>query len=145
MGNGFTGKDLRAEFEACFTPDQKLADETGALIAALEAKDVATIKSIVTSFEQEALDDESPCKVAPYTAVDDAYYDQQDLVEAAMADPDWQMKAAKAIIPHRKQIKSLISDALTKFDAGDYYGSGQAVGQIDKMVFKPWEKNSFLQ
>merc|ERR1739838_613786 len=37
-----------------------------------------------------------------------------------------------------------ISDFQTKWAAGDYYGSGQAIGKIDKIVFKPWSVNLAL-
>jgi len=35
-------------------------------------------------------------------------------------------------------IKADIKDATTKWDAADYYGSGQAVGNLEKLVFAPW-------
>ena len=88
--NGFTGGDIRADILACFIPDQKLADETDAFIAAIKDKDFDNIKSIVAAFEPQALVDAAPCMSNPaYKSVSDAYYGQQDLVVAAMADPDW--------------------------------------------------------
>ena len=35
-------------------------------------------------------------------------------------------------------IKADIKDATTKWDSGDYYGSGQAVGNLEKLVLAPW-------
>ena len=35
--NGFTGNDLRSEFEACFVPDQHIADEANDFVQAMEA------------------------------------------------------------------------------------------------------------
>ena len=52
--NGFSGKDLRAQVNACFAPDQKIADDTDAFIAALEAKDLDSIKSIIAGDEKLA-------------------------------------------------------------------------------------------
>lgn len=144
--NGFTGKDIRAEMAACFIPDQKLADETGALITALKAKDFGTIKTIVTSFEAEALVDAAPCMNDPkYVAVHDAYMGQQDLVEAAMADPDWQLHAIKDIRPNLAAIKAGVAAAAAAFDLGTddgYFASGVEIGKIDKIVFEYWIKKS---
>ena len=39
--------------------------------------------------------------------------------------------------------------AETKWNAADYYGAGQAVGSVEKILFAPWEsgcaKAEFLQ
>merc|ERR1712060_662050 len=100
------GTDLKAQMNECFIPDQKLADNTTALIADVEAKNWTDALTLVKQFEQEALVDAAPCESDPkYQDVNDAYYQQQDLVETAMADPDWQAKAVKAVLPHMVGVK----------------------------------------
>lgn len=133
------GTDLRAQMNECFLPDQTLADNTTALIADITDKDWSAALDLVKQFEAEALTDAAPCENNPqYQDVNDAYHEQQDLVKTAMADPDWQVKATKAVLPHMKAVKQNIADFKTKWAAGDYYGSGQAIGKIDQIVFKPW-------
>ena len=145
--NTFLGEDLKAQFEACFAPDQALADQADAFIAAIKEKDWATVKSTVVALEPEAVTDAHTCHTDPqYKAVDDAYNSQEAVVKAAKNDPDWQIKAIKAIKPHFAEIKGFSADAQTKWAAGDYYGAGQAIGSIDKIIFAPWAPtSSFLQ
>ena len=107
-----THPDLRAQFSACFKPDQNLADHTDAFIAALAAHDWATVKSTVTELEPEAVVDAAVCHTDPqYKAVDDAYSAQEDAVKAARADPDWQLKLLKAIRGNMSDIKADSADA----------------------------------
>lgn len=137
--NTFLGEDLKSQFDACFTPDQALADQTDAFIAAIKDRDWATVKSTVEKLEPEAVQDANTCHTDPqYKAVDDAYNTQGKVVKAAKNDPDWQLKVIKAIRPHFAEIKADAADAQTKWAAGDYYGAGQAIGNIDKFVFAPW-------
>jgi len=46
-------------------------------------------------------------------------------------------------------LKADAKDALTKWSSADYYGAGQAVGSLEKIVFAPWadgcNKATFLQ
>ena len=145
--NTFLGEDLRSQLNACFTPDQDLADHTDAFIAAIKARDIDTVKETIKELEPEAVKDAGACHTDPqYKAVDDAYTAQEKVVVAAKNDPDWQIKAIRAIKPHFAEIKSLAGDAQTKWNAGDYYGAGQAIGTIDKYLFAPWETQAeFLQ
>ena len=150
--NGFTGLDVRAEIEACFTPDQKIADDTGALIEAIKTKSFGDIKSIVTADEPLAIKDAAPCMSDPkYVTVKNAYEAQQDLVKAAMADPDWQLHAIKDIKPNLAAIKAGAAAAVAAFDLGTsdgYFNAGVEIGKIDKIVFAYWMKKSndeFLQ
>ena len=145
--NTFLGADLKSQFDACFTPDQALADQTDAFIAAIKEKDWATVKSTVVALEPEAVTDAHTCHTDPqYKDVDAAYNAQELVVKNAKNDPDWQLKAIKAIKPHFAEIKASAADAQTKWAAGDYYGAGQAIGSIDKIIFAPWETtSSFLQ
>ena len=64
---GFSGKDLRTQVNACFAPDQKIADDTDAFIAAIEAKDIGSIKSIVEGDEKLAIADAATCMTDPST------------------------------------------------------------------------------
>ena len=145
--NGFTGKDLRSQWEACFPADQKLADATDGLIKAVEAKDLDALKALYTEFHDQVEGDIAPCEAGDYPEVDDAYHDQGDLVSAAKSDPNWQIKAMKALMPHMKEVKAGATAALSKWDSGDYYGAGQEIGKIDKIIFAPWEgkRDAFLQ
>ena len=143
---GYNGTDLRTAMNACFLPDQKIADDTDAFIAAIEAHDWSTVMGTIKGDEPAALEDADKCINDPaYVDVYDAYHAQQDNVEAAMADPDWQIKAGKALLPHRAEIKTNIKEATTQWNAGNYYEAGIAVGKIDAIVFAPWEKKAFLQ
>jgi len=39
-------------------------------------------------------------------------------------------------------IKADIKDATTKWDSGDYYGAGQAVGNLEKLILAQWYPKS---
>ena len=143
---GYSGKDERALIEECFAPDQKIADDTNDFIAAIKTKDFGSIKDIVAGDEAIAIKDADKCMTDPkYQVVHDAYYYQQDIVEKAMADPDWQLHALKTLKPHLAEIKDLAGQAVAAWDAADYYGAGTAIGKIDKIAFSYWASNSFLQ
>ena len=145
---GFSGKDLRTQVNACFAPDQKIADDTDAFIAAIEAKDIGSIKSIVEGDEKLAIADASTCMTDPqYAEVAKAYNYQIDLVTRAVADPDWQLHAIKGLRPHIADIKGNTQAAIAAWNSGDYYGAGTKIGEIDNWVFTYWEQNqaAFLQ
>jgi hypothetical protein len=144
---GYSGKDLRTQVNACFAPDQKLADDTAGFIAAIEAKDFDQIKSIVAGDEKLAIADADTCMKDPqYAEVANAYNHQIDLVTKAVADPDWQIHAIKGLRPHISDIKANTQAALAAWDSGDYYGAGVKIGEIDSWVFTYWEQNQlFLQ
>ena len=131
----------------CFTPDQKIANDTDAFIAAIKAKDFGNIKSIIMGDEPLAIKDTEACMTDPkYAQIRKAEEFQQALVEKAMADPDWQLHALKGVKGHLDEIKQSAQDAIAAWDAGNYYGAGQKIGSIDKLVFTFWETNSaFLQ
>ncbi len=146
--NGFNPDvDVQAEMAECFAPDQAMADDIDGLFAAIEAKDFGSIKSIIMTNEPRAIADTSACMTDPkYAAVKKAYDYQEGLVKKAMADPDWQLHAAKGLRGHFAEIKTDVADALAKYNAGDYYGAGQVIGGVDKLVFTYWEaKMAFLQ
>ena len=133
------GVDYKTQLDACFTPDQNLADHTDAFIQALKDKDWATVKSTVTELEPEAIQDANTCHTDPqYKQVDDAYSYQEKVVKDARADPDWQLKTIKNVRQHMAEIKANAADAETKWNAGDYYGAGQAIGKVDAILFAPW-------
>ena len=72
--NGFTGKDLRAQWEACFAPDQDIANDVYKMGQALEQKDWGTAKSIILAHKDKLPDDMRKCTDDPqYAAVDEAY------------------------------------------------------------------------
>ena len=84
------GVDVRTDINACFTPDQKLADNTNAFIAALEDKDWSTVVSTVKEFLPEVEADASVCHHDPtYQNVDDQWDHEEAIVKAFRADPDW--------------------------------------------------------
>lgn len=146
--NGFNpAVDVQAEMAECFAPDQAMADDVDSLFAAIEAKDFGSIKSIIIKNEPLALKDTEPCMTDPkYAAIHKAYDYQSDIVKTAMADPDWQLHALKGVKGQISQIKDNTKAALDKWNAGDYYGAGQLIGAIDKIVFTYWESNqTFLQ
>ena len=146
--NGFNPSvDVQAEMSECFAPDQAMADDIDGLFAAIEAKDFASIKAIVARNEPRAISDTSLCMSDPkYAAVKKAYDYQEAIVKNAMADPDWQLHAFKGIRGHICEIKTDVANAQTKYNAGDYYGAGQIIGGIDKLVFTYWEgKMAFIQ
>ena len=82
-----------------------------------------------------------------YAEVAAAYNYQIDLVTRAVADPDWQLHAIKGLRPHIADVKSNIAAATAAWNAADYYGAGQKVGEVDSWVFKYWVDNNtaFLQ
>jgi len=146
--NGFNpAVDVSAEMAECFAPDQAMADDVDSLMAAIESKDFGSIKAIIAKDEPLAIKDTSLCMSDPkYAAIQKAYQYQEDIVKTAMADPDWQLHALKGIKGQISQIKDNATAALGKWNAGDYYGAGQLIGAIDKIVFTYWETNqTFLQ
>ena len=84
------GVDVRTDINACFKPDQTLADNTNAFIAALEAKDWSTVASTVKKFTPEVEADADVCHNDPtYQNVDDQWDHEEAIVKAFRADPDW--------------------------------------------------------
>ena len=57
-----------------------------------------------------------------------------------MDDPDWQIHAAKSILPHRADIKAGTKAAITNWDAGKWYEAGVEIGKIDALVFAYWKE-----
>ena len=145
------GVDIRAQMIECFTPDQKLADDTDAFIAAIKEKDLDTIKKIVAEDEGIAQKDADKCVNDPtYKDVKAAYDYQISVVKKAKSDPDWQIHAIKDIKPHFAEIKQLGADAQTQWALGTddgYYNAGVNIGKIDKYVFAYWANAAplFLQ
>ena len=143
---GFMGVDIRSQIIECFIPDQQLADDSDAFIAAVKAKDFATVKSIVTKDSQRAQDDAAPCMSNPkYQAVADAYNYQIAVAEKAKNDPDWQLKALKCVKPHLAEIKQLTNDALDQWALGTdegYYQAGVKLGTVDKYALCAWENSA---
>ena len=81
---GFDGTDVRTLINECFKPDQKLADETDAFIAAIKAKEWSTVMDTIKGDEAEAQDDAMVCTTDPkYIDVSDAYDNQVNTVERA--------------------------------------------------------------
>ena len=93
--------------------------------------------------------DASACLNDPqYSDVADAYYGQMDLIQTAMSDPGWQLKALKAIKPHLAEIKAMYQQSAVYWDMNTddgYYACGKEIGAIDKIAFAPWENTMFLQ
>ena len=145
---GFMDVDIRAQMVECFVPDQKLADDTDAFIAAIKERDLDTIKRIVKEDEPLALKDTETCTNDPkYKDVKAAYDYQIAVVKKAKADPDWQIHAIKDIKPHFAEIKQLGADAQTQWALGTddgYYNAGVNLGKIDKMVFAYWTNEAFF-
>jgi len=139
--NGFNPSlDLRSQVEACFKPDQVMADDTDAFFAAIKAKDFNSIKSIILKDEPLAINDTSACINDPqYAAVAKAYDYQASLAKKAMADPDWQLHALKGLRGKLDWVKTTAQEAEAAWNSGDYYGAGQKIGAIDKLVFTYWE------
>ena len=50
----------------------------------------------------------------------------------------------KATLHSKDEIKANIADAEAKWDAGDYYNSGVAIGKIEKIALAPWPQPSFM-
>ena len=139
---------FKADLEACFLPDQELADSVDGFVAALEKKDWTTVIATIKKFVPSVSKDIQPCETPQYQKVDDAYHDEQKLVETVKADPDFQAKMGKQAFMHMKDLKSNMADFQAKWDSGDYYGSGVAIGNIEMIIMKPWMNSyegEFLQ
>ena len=124
-----------------------MADDTDAFIQELKDHDWSDIKATIEKFTPEAEKDASVCHHdAQYQLVDDQYDREECLVKAFRADPDWQLKLLKIVRTSMKDIKADAAAAETKWNAGDYYGSGQAYGNLNNIIYKPWmEADEFLQ
>ena len=87
---GFNNDDVHDHLRACWIPDQHMADSCDAFIAAIEAKNWSTVESTIKEFTPEVMTDVQPCKDdAQYQDVMDAYDNQEHIIKAARADPDW--------------------------------------------------------
>ena len=88
--NGFTGKDLRAQWEACFAPDQDIANDVYNMAQALKEKDWGSVKNLIMAHKDKLPDDMRKCTDDPqYAEVDKAYIAQGELAKKLKADPDW--------------------------------------------------------
>ena len=91
MYHGFTGKDLRDEWTACFKPDPELTAIIQQSIDAIKDKDYKGAVAIVEGAEQTILTDANDCLFDPkYAAVKQAYSDQAAVLKKAHSDPNWQ-------------------------------------------------------
>ena len=116
-----------------------MADNADAFIAALKAKDFATVISTVKKFGPEVEADASPCKTDPtYKDVADQWDHEKAIKDAANADSDFSYKLMQSAMKNMAAIKADFKDATTKWDAGDYYGAGQAMGDCEKLALAPW-------
>ena len=146
---GYYGQDVKADMEACFGEDQTLADETDTIIQDIENKDWANIQAEIKKFTADVkprvdnCDDKSP-------VINSMYHNEEDTVKAVKNDPDWQLKILRIVMQSKADITTGVSAALTKWNSGDYYGAGEELGKIEKIVSAPWfiplnEATSFLQ
>ena len=143
--NGFNGATVWTLMRECWKPDQHMADSCDAFITAIEKKDWSTVKSTIQEFVPEVEVDISACldQNAPeYKPVADQYYIHQHTVMAARKDPDWQIKILRATLPHKGDIQAYIADAEAKWDAGDYFNSGVAMGKVEAIALSPWPQTS---
>ena len=137
--NGFNGATVWTLLRECWIADQHMADSCDSFIESIEKKDWSTVEKTIQEFVPEVEVDIKPCKDDPkYQSVMDQYYLHQHTVGAARKDPDWQVKILKATLHSKDQIKAYIADAETKWDAGDYFNSGVAIGKIEAIALAPW-------
>ena len=89
--------------------------------------------------------DVQPCKDDDkYKDVMDQYDYQEHVLKQARHDPDWQIKALRAVLPHKSDVQSYVADAEAKWDAGDYFNAGVAMGKIEAIALAPWMTSSEL-
>ena len=145
---GYYGVDVKTDMETCFGEDQEIADATDAFIAALKAKDWTQVENTIKEFIPKTEDRVKACETDQYSTIHHMYDNQSDTVKAAKADPDWQLKILKIVMKSKADITGGVADAETKWDSGDYYGAGEAIGKVERMVADPWFiplPTSFLQ
>ena len=143
--NGFNGATVWTKLRECWIPDQHMADSCDSFIASVEKKDWKTVEATIKEFVPEVEVDIKPCldqNKPEYKPVADQYYLQQHTVMAARNDPDWQIKILKATLHSKKDIKAYMADAEAKWDAGDYFNSGVAIGKIEAIALAPWPQPS---
>ena len=134
---GYYGQDVKADMESCFGEDQHMADSIDDFITAIKAKDWTTVESTIKEFTPEVkphvdnCDDTSPI-------INSMYHNQEATVEAAKNDPDWQLKILKVVMKNKATITAGVADAESKWDSGDYFGAGEALGKIERMAADPW-------
>ena len=97
--------------------------------------------------EPLTISDAEPCKTDPkYAAVATDYQKSVDTEDRARADPDAKKKLTMIVTAHLAKIEDIVADAFGKWNSGDYYGSGQAYGNLNNIIYKPWmEADEFLQ
>ena len=143
--NGFNNATVWDHLRACWVPDQHMADSCDAFIGAIEKKDWKTVTSTIKEFTPEVMTDVQPCKDDDqYKDVMDQYDYQEKVLKAARHDPDWQIKALRAVLPHKADVKAYVADAEAKWDAGDYFNAGVAMGKIEAIALAPWMTSSEL-
>ena len=91
--------------------------------------------------------DAEPCKTdTQYAAVAADYQKSVDTEMRARADADAKKKLTKIVVANLAKIEAIVADAFGKWNSGDYYGSGQAYGNLNNIIYKPWmEADEFLQ
>ena len=137
--NGFNGANVWTPLRECWIADQHMADSCNSFITSIEKKDWSTVESTIKEFIPEVEVDIEPCKDDDkYKPVMDQYYLHQHTIAAARKDPDWQVKILKATLHSKDQIKTYIADAEAKWDSGDYFNSGVAIGKIEAIALAPW-------
>ena len=136
---GFNNANVRDLLGECWIPDQHMADLCDAFIAAIEKKDWATVLSTMKEFTLEIKTDVQPCKDdTKYQPVMDEFDNQEHILRAAKADPDWRIKAIRAAEIHKADIQYYVAVAEAEWDAGDYYNAGISMGMIELIALSPW-------
>lgn len=145
--NTWFGDDLRTDVNACFKADQALSDDMNSWMQDVQNKDWKALAAISKQMEPLTSADAEPCMTdAQYAAVAADYKKSTDTEARARADPDAKKKLTKIVLAHLSNIQDIVADAFGKWNAGDYYGSGQAYGNLNNIIYKPWmEADEFLQ
>ena len=94
---------------------------------------------MIKNIEPLAVADASECHSDPhYNIVDLQYSQEKILAEKMEADPEVLSKLEKAVSGRVEEIKGELKSAVEKWNTGDAYGAGLAIGHVEAIVSAPW-------
>ena len=158
VGMGGTKDTIRAQVEACFVADQKLADDTDAVvktlskdIAAHDWADLKNIESLYFGDKPLIIAAVGPCLSDPqYADVKEAYMTQIAIEKRAEADKHPKPKLIKAVLAHKGAIIDSAISASKNWNLGTddgFFQAGVEIGKINAIIYSPWmtADDEFLQ
>ena len=142
--------DLYNQTLDCFQEDQQLSDLMEQTFPSIQAQDWDTVMNNYQLAKPMFLADTQKCQTDPqYQAVMDTFNGFVGIIDAMLADDNWQRKVKLALLPHTLKVRKDLNDIQPKWDEYYYCEAGADFGEVLKFALKPWmnsaEEDMFLQ